>query len=221
MVISFLNPDYRGNGESEGQPEGAYYSPSYAVDVLNAISSIKRLKDPTNDSLIASDPNRIGMWGHSMGGNITLRDMVVIPNEIKAAVIWGGVVGSYSDLMNNWQRRVRYEPSARELANRNNYRKKLIDTYGTPEANREFWNEIDPTAHLEDITAPIQLHTGGDDEEVPVAFSANLKDKLEKLGKTVEYYNYPGGNHNISSPDFEMAIQRSLEFINKYLKREN
>ena len=33
-----------------------------------------------------------------MGGNITLRDLVTRPNDIKAAVIWGGVVGSYTDL---------------------------------------------------------------------------------------------------------------------------
>lgn len=202
--------DYRGNGRSDGQPEGAYYSPAYAVDVLNALTSVKKYKD--------TDPNRIGMWGHSMGGNITLRDMVIDPKDIKAAVIWGGVVGSYTDLMNNWQRRVRYQPPARELALRNNYRKNLTDTYGTPQTNPQFWNAIDPTYFLADITAPVQLHTGGDDEEVPVAFSVSLSDKLENLGKTVEYFDYPGGDHNISSPNFEVAIQRSLEFFNKYLK---
>jgi dipeptidyl aminopeptidase/acylaminoacyl peptidase len=202
--------DYRGNGSSGGQPEGAYYSPAYAVDVLNALSSLKRYPE--------ADPNRIGMWGHSMGGNITLRDIVVDTKDIKAAVIWGGVVGSYDDLMNNWQRRVRYQPSQRELAQRNNYRQNLVSKYGTPQTNPQFWQAVDPTYYLSDITTPIQLHTGGNDEEVPVAFSANLQDKLEKIGKTVEYYNYPGGDHNISSPNFEPAMQRSIDFFNKYLK---
>ncbi len=205
-----FKPDYRGNGSSEGSPEGAYYSPAYAVDVLNALSSLKRYPD--------ADPGKIGMWGHSMGGNITLRDLVVDTKDIKAAVIWGGVVGSYDDLMNNWQRRVRYQPSPRELALRNNYRNRLTAAYGTPAANPEFWRLVDPTDYLADIETPIQLHTGGSDEEVPVAFSVSLKDKLEKLGKTVEYYNYPGGDHNISSPNFEVAIQRSLDFFDKYLK---
>ena len=40
-----FKPDYRGNGQSEGKPEGAYYSPAYAIDDLNAISSIKKFKD--------------------------------------------------------------------------------------------------------------------------------------------------------------------------------
>lgn len=132
----------------------------------------------------------------------------------------GGVVGSYDDLMNNWQRRVPYQPSPRELALRNNYRQKLIDTYGTPTANPKFWQASDPTYFLGDITTPIQLHTGGDDEEVPVAFSVSLYDQLQKLGKPVEYYNYPGGDHNISSPNFELAMQRSIDFFNKYLKGE-
>jgi uncharacterized protein len=202
--------DYRGNGNSEGQPEGAYYSPAYATDVLNALSSLKKYKE--------ANPDKIGMWGHSMGGNITLRDLVVDTKDIKAAVIWGGVVGSYDDLMNNWQRKVSYQPPARELALRNNYRQQLTKTYGTPQTNPSFWNSIDPTFFLSDITAPIQLHTGGSDEEVPVTFSTVLKEKLEKAGKTVEYYNYPGGDHNISSPNFEVAMQRSIAFFDKYLK---
>lgn len=205
-----FKPDYRGNGSSEGQPEGAYYSPAYATDVLNALSAVKLYKD--------ANPNKIGMWGHSMGGNITLRDLVVDPKDIKAAIIWGGVVGSYNDLMNNWQRRVTYQPPARELAQRNNYRQRLTDTYGTPASNPGFWNSVDPTYYLSDITAPIQLHTGGNDEEVPVAFSQTLYKKLQQAGKTAEYYNYPGGDHNIASPDFELAMQRSIAFFDKYLK---
>lgn len=205
-----FKPDYRGNGSSEGQPEGAYYSSAYATDVLNALASLKRFKDANQE--------KIGMWGHSMGGNITLRDIVVDIKDIKAAVIWGGVVGSYDDLMNNWQRKVKYRPSVRELALRNNYRQKLIETYGTPASNPEFWQAIDPTYHLSDINTPVQLHTGGSDEEVPIAFSQSLYEKLKQAGEMVEYYNYPGGDHNLSSPNFELAMQRSIQFFDKYLR---
>ena len=72
--------DYRGHGISEGEASNAYGSPAYTVDVLNGISAIKRYPE--------ADPDRIGMWGHSMGGHITLRAMVV-SDEIKAGVIWG------------------------------------------------------------------------------------------------------------------------------------
>jgi dipeptidyl aminopeptidase/acylaminoacyl peptidase len=203
--------DYRGNGNSEGSPEGAYYSPAYAIDVLNAVASIKKFKD--------ADPNRIGMWGHSMGGNITLRDIIVNTQDIKAVVIWGGVVGSYNDLMNNWQRKVRYQPSTRELAQRNNYRQNLINQFGAPEANPGFWQTIDPTYFLNDINIPIQLDAGGNDEEVPVNFSINLDNQLKNLGKTVEFYTYPGDNHNISN-NLSLALERSVTFFDKYLKQK-
>ena len=64
-----FKPDYRGHGDSEGEAVGAYGYPDYTVDVLNAVASLKRYPD--------ADPSRIGMWGHSMGGFITLRCMVI------------------------------------------------------------------------------------------------------------------------------------------------
>jgi len=77
-----LRSDYRGHGNSEGDATGSH-TPDYTIDVLNAVASIKRYED--------ADPARIGMWGHSMGGGITLRCMVVT-DDIIAGVIWAGVV---------------------------------------------------------------------------------------------------------------------------------
>ncbi len=204
-----FKPDYRGNGQSEGQPEGAYYSPAYAIDDLNAIASIKKYKDV--------NPNKIGVWGHSMGGNITLRDMVVDPKDIKAAVIWGGVVGSYNDLMNNWQRKVSYQPSQREMGLRNRYRQNLTTQFGTPQSNPDFWNLIDPTMHIQEISTPLQLQHSVTDEEVPVTFSQSLYEKMKKAGKTVEIYTYEGDDHNIAN-NLNIALQRSVDFFDKYLK---
>jgi uncharacterized protein len=204
-----FKPDYRGNGNSEGTPEGAYYSPAYTVDDLNALSSIKKYPD--------ADSDRVGIWGHSMGGNIALRDLVVEPSDVRAAVIWGGVVGSYTDLMFNWQRRVPFQPSQRELVLRNNQRSNIIKKYGDPKQNPAFWNSLDPTNFISDIQVPIQLDVGGTDEEVPVAFSQALRDKLQKTEKIIEYFEYPGDDHNISNHVNE-AMQNSLDFFNKYLK---
>lgn len=204
-----FKPDYRGNGNSQGQPEGAYYSPAYATDDLNALASIKKYKD--------ANPNKIGIWGHSMGGNITLRDLVVDPKDVKAAVIWGGVVGSYSDLFFNWQRKVPFQPGPRELALRNNARQQLVSVYGNPKQNPAFWDTLDPTKFLQDITVPIQIHVGSDDEEVPVVWSQSLFHNLQAKGKTVAYYEYSGDNHNISA-HVDLAMERSLAFFDKYLK---
>lgn len=204
-----IKPDYRGNGISEGDPEGAYYSAAYTTDVMNAMASVKKYPD--------ANSNAIGMWGHSLGGNITLRSME-ITTDIKAGVIWGGVVGSYNDLLNNWHSKVPYTPSPRQLRSRNQNRAEFIKLHGQPTEFSEFWKAIDPFYNVDFINAPIQLHTGLADEVVPPLFSENLEMVLLQKSKTVELYKYPGADHNLSSPAFESAMERSIVFFDKYLK---
>lgn len=205
-----FKPDYRGHGSSEGDPEGAYFSPAYTVDVLNALASVKKL------SYI--DRNKIGMWGHSMGGSITERTLVIDPT-IKAAVIWGGAVGSYENLFQDWwsKKRSNFTPSNRETNANRPSRQGFIDKYGEPSATNAFWNSISPTSFLKYHTAPVQLHHGESDETVPFKLSQDYYDALKKKGKTVEVYLYSGTDHNLSQ-SFNLAMQRSIEFFDKYLK---
>jgi dipeptidyl aminopeptidase/acylaminoacyl peptidase len=202
-----LRPDYRGHGNSEGQATGGYGSNGYTIDVLNAVSSIKKHSE--------SDPGRIGMWGHSMGGFITLRTMVV-NNDVKVGVIWAGVVGSYPDLIANW-RRGSSTPQPSPTGVRR-WRQMLQDEFGTPEQNPEFWNSISTNFYLSDLSGPVALHHGTADSSVPVEFSIKLEEQLESVGKEVELYTYPGDDHNISR-NFSLAISRSVSFFDKYLKQ--
>lgn len=204
-----FKPDYRGNGNSEGEPTGAYFSPDYIIDDLNAISSIKKYKDV--------NPSKIGVWGHSMGGFITLKDIVINTKDIKAAVIWGGVVGTYNDIIYNWQNRVSYKPNVLDLRLRNQNKDLLLKTYGTPSENPVFWNSIDPNNFLKDITVPVQIHVGLADTQVPPDFSKGLYDRLLSAGKKVEYFEYPGANHDINQ-SFTEAIGNTIDFFNGYLK---
>src|SRR5690349_10849609 len=80
--------DLRGHGNSEGEPIGSYFSPNYTIDAISALKSLQKMD--------IIDPDGIGMWGHSMAGNLVLRAMEVEP-AIKAGVIWAGAVYSYDD----------------------------------------------------------------------------------------------------------------------------
>ena len=204
-----IRPDYRGHGNSEGQPAGGYGTNAYTIDVLNAVSSIKRHPD--------ADPERIGMWGHSMGGHITLRSMVV-SRDIKAGVIWGGVVASYDDLLNNWRRRnLSATPSILPGNTSRSWRTNLVREFGEPEKNPAFWNSISATSYLTDISGPLQLHHGEADHSVPPAFSIQLHDLMQKAGQTSELYTYPRDDHDISN-NLSLALSRSVAFFDKYLK---
>ena len=198
--------DYRGHDRSEGEARGTYSRPDYVIDVLNAVASMKRYPD--------ADPNRIGMWGHSMGGYITLRSMV-ITEDIKAGVIWAGVVGSYEDLLYNWRRGTGSSPDSQPRPG--SWRATYTGLYGTPEENPEFWNSISANSFLSDISGPIQLHHGTADTDVPVAFSENLFYQMLDVKQYVELYKYEGDNHNISNY-FSTAMARTIEFFNSYVK---
>jgi len=200
--------DYRGHGNSEGIADGNYFSPSYLVDVLNAVSSVKKLPDV--------NPESIGMWGHSMGGNITLKNLV-ISDDIKAAVIWAGVIGSYDDVLNNWSRARSWRQSA-EHRHQGSSRQNFIEEFGTYDENPEFWDSIDPYTFIDDINAPVQIHHGTGDTHVPLSFSENFKKVLEENNKLVEFYSYEGADHNLSGNAFTPAMSRSVEFFDNILK---
>ena len=197
--------DYRGHGSSAGQPSSAYGSPDYTVDVLNAVTTLQRYPD--------ADPNRIGMWGHSMGGNLTLRALVIDP-RIKAAVIWAGVTATYQDLLENWHPPPGSGPPPSVTRN---WRQDWVARYGTPEQDPAFWGSISPMSYLADITAPIQIDHGTADIEVPLQFSQKLAQQLSADGKNAQLFTYAGSDHNIAQ-GFSLAMARSVAFFDRYLK---
>lgn len=203
-----FRPDYRGHGNSEGEPTGAYGSPGYVIDVLNAVASVKRYA--------GADPERIGMWGHSMGGWITLRAMVVSP-DIKAGVIWGGVVGSYEDLLEHW-RRNRPTTGPPGSGSSRGWRNSLVQQYGQPAENPTFWRSLSPNYFLTDLSGPIQLHHARGDASVPVKLSEILAEQGKEAGMPVELYAYSGDNHNISG-NFGRAMAQSVTFFDRWVKQ--
>jgi dipeptidyl aminopeptidase/acylaminoacyl peptidase len=204
--------DYRGHGSSEGPPEGGYGTPGYTNDVLNATAAVKAYKD--------TDPSRIGMWGHSMGGSLVLRSMVV-SDDIKAGVIWGGVVAPYPNIFARVTDPTRPTatplPPGRLGPYGRPWRQELTAKYGTPEENPAFWASISPNSYLADISGPLQLHHSVTDETVPVASSQTLYGEMQTAGKPAELYTYPGDNHDIAA-NFGIAMQRTVAFFDKYVK---
>ncbi len=198
--------DYRGHDRSEGEASGAYGSPGYTIDVLNAVAALK--KHPQ------VNPEKIGMWGHSMGGFLTLRAMVIL-KEIKVGVIWAGVVASYPEMYYNWHHSGSFTPSPGSRSA--GWRTGWVDLYGAPDQNSEFWASISANSYLADLSGPIQLHHGTADQDVPLDFSIRLAEQARAAGKTVELFTYEGDNHNISK-NFNTAMQRTIAFFDRYLK---
>jgi dipeptidyl aminopeptidase/acylaminoacyl peptidase len=212
-----LKPDYRGHGASDGDPSGGSRGAGYTIDVLNAVASLQRRPD--------ADPARVGMWGHSMGGGITLRSMVVV-DDIKAGVVWAGTVATYEETFAARPRWVGGRPSPTPdpdatpdpdgTPETEPVREGLF-AYGTFDENPAFWAAIDPLSYLRDLSGPIQIHHATGDHSVPVAFSESFYTRLQQAGQTAELYLYEGDNHNISA-NFGTAAQRSVAFFDRYVK---
>ena len=202
--------DYRGHGSSEGVAISAYRSPGYTADVLNGLATIRGYE--------LTDPERIGMWGHSMGGFITLRAMV-LSDEIKAGVMWGGVVGSYEDIFTLWWN-PRWEedqetPDPTRTARRNAWSR----TYGDFENNPSFWDSVSANSYVADLSGPIQLHHSTTDEVVPVGLSEVLHEEVTAVGLPSELILYEGDNHDIDA-NFWTAMGRSVAFFDEHVKGE-
>lgn len=195
-----IKPDYRGNGGSQGQPEGGHFSPVYAYDVLNLVASIK--------NLTGANPARVGMFGHSMGGHETLR-AIVTSSQIKASVIAAGVVGSFNDIFYNWPNSP--APSDQPLALVQGKRQALLDKYGDPKSNPDFWNSASAINFVSNIAGPVQVNHDVSDSVVPKMFADHLVSALQAANKPVTYYIYPGNDHNFRS-SFSLLMQRSISF---------
>ena len=92
-----------------------------------------------------------------------------------------------------------------------------MDIYGTPEENPRFWDPLSANSYLDEISGPVQLHHGTADPSVPVEFSQILYEQIEAVDGVAELYEYPGDNHNLSNY-FTLAMQRSLDFFDRYVK---
>lgn len=70
---------------------------------------------------------------------------------------------------------------------------------------------------MSDLSGPLQLHHGTADQEVPLKFSQELYDQVAAAGNGVEFYSYPGNDHNITT-SISLAMQRSVIFFDRYVK---
>ncbi|QFP76005.1 S9 family peptidase [Deinococcus sp. AJ005] len=185
-----LKSDYRGHGDSEGTALGGYNDPGYTVDVLNAAASLKA------DQRV--NRARMGLWGHSMGGQLSLRAMLVDP-DLKAASLWAGVMASYDILATDWN-----PPSGEP--------KPMLDTL-----NRRYLRALSPNAYLQELDGrPLQLHQGTADREVPYSFQKDFAADLRAARQRFTAYEYPGDNHNLSG-NLRLALDRSVAFFKENL----
>jgi uncharacterized protein len=193
-----LHPNLRGYRPSDDGPN--LFRVGMAVDVLNLIGHVKNqagLPGP----LERANPEEIGLWGHSMGGGISTRAMVVSP-DVDAVVLYGAMSG---DDLKNYERIFNvFSQGSRGLE----------ELSAPPEA----FQRISPVYFLDQVQAAVSIHHGENDQDVPLEWSVDLCDRLQRLGKSVECFIYPGQPHTFFGENDQLFIQRSIEFFARLLR---
>ncbi len=202
-----IHPDYRYHATSpeEAFPRELDSSPrgtaphdfyvGYTRDVINLLAAIKDLRS----GLL--DVSRIGMWGHSMGGGIASRVAVLRP-EVRAYVLFAPLSARVEDNF--------YELPRQELG-------RLAEIYGLGEEARRIYDRISPLNYFSSIQAPIQLHHGTADKDVPIDFSERVFNTLQALDKRAEFFKYAGEGHEFGEA-WQVAAERALQFFDRYVK---
>lgn len=197
--------DLRGHGDSEGEAAGAYYSTDYVIDALNARAALQAAE--------FVDTDRVGLWGHSMAGNVVLRSVAVRP-DIPAAVIWAGAVFTYEDFAKYRIQDNSYQPPSSPTPSRQR-RQAILEMYGEVSLDSPFWQQVSPKQYLGDLQTRIQLHHAVNDDVVDIGYSRDLAPLLEQSGVEHELHEYSSGGHNISGGSFSTAMRRTVEFFQK------
>ncbi|MEK7458352.1 MAG: alpha/beta fold hydrolase [Patescibacteria group bacterium] len=192
-----IAPDFLGYGESDQESSDVFESRfEKPVTVLNLLASIPTLSQV--------DPKKIGIWGHSNGGQIAL-SVLEISRKAYPTTLWAPVTMKFPDSILQF---------VDELPDKGAYLKGQLDIFHERYADIDY--SIDQ--FLGDITAPLQLHQGTKDESVPVSWSLAFVEKLKALKKPVTYFQYEGESHNFDRGQWLLVVQRDLAFFVQQLK---
>jgi dipeptidyl aminopeptidase/acylaminoacyl peptidase len=146
---------------------------------------------------------RIGITGRSHGGYLTASCMTRYP-ELWAA---GSAVVPFL----NW------------FTNHKEIRPDLqhwdIENFGDPVENDKRWHDHSPSFYLDRINAPLQLICGGSDVRCPVSDSIEARDRLQEMGKVVDFILYENeGNIFLNMEKVIDSETRRIDFLAKYLE---
>jgi dipeptidyl aminopeptidase/acylaminoacyl peptidase len=196
--------DFRGHNDSEGfeYTEGMLESAYYTEDVLNLLDAV--------DDLTQIDAENIFMWGHSMGGEVTLRTLLAT-GKIKAASLWSSVGGDIWDQSYYYSR---YEnPAAPDSSSMDKYViTRLLGRIKNLDGEFDT-NSVEPLRHLDYLETPVIIHHSFGDRGAAFKWSEQLAKELYMAGKQYEFWIYPGDEHLFPDDVMALAVARDHQFF--------
>ncbi len=162
-----LHPNLRGYAPSP--PAENSLGVGDTIDALNLIHLVRQ-QAGTEGLLKTADRERIGLWGHSMGGGIVMR-ILAVDQDIDAALLYASIHANEEENL------AHFDEDGRG--------------YEKPAASALALEKLSPLAYLDETTAAISIHHGTADTVVPPEWSEFLCDYLSEREKNVACESYP------------------------------
>jgi dipeptidyl aminopeptidase/acylaminoacyl peptidase len=151
------------------------------------------------------DSKKIGVWGGSYGGFMTLMLAAKEPQTFAAAVDLFGPLDWYTMLQHS-------DPFL------NQYIRSLL---GDPEKDRKVYEDTSPIKYVRNIRAPLLVLQGDNDPRVPKEETEQLVKILKDRGSVVDVIYYPNEGHGFDKVEHQIdAAKRSVAWFDKYLKSD-
>ena len=184
--------DNRGTGFRGVAFDAPIYRRMGKVEVIDQMVGVDHLR-----SLDFVDPKRIGIWGWSYGGFMTLMSMFTQPDAFAAGVSGAPVT--------DWA---------------------LYDTHyterylGTPQNNADGYEASGVFPYAKDLDAPLLLIHGMADDNVLFTNSTKLMKTLQDEGRPFDLMTYPGSKHGLMRVPASgtHTFSHILRFFEQYLK---
>lgn len=199
-----LHTDYRGYAYSDKDPL-AYTGrrlgyTGYSADAINAILAIKAA------NLDYVDAERVVMFGHSMGGGVTLNAALARPDLIDVAVLWGPVSSDTYDNFSKWSLD-RISDEGREV---------FAQEFGALDDPKSF-KALSARTYLDRLQTPLLIQQGTADDSCPVAWARATDRALADLNKDYQYIEYEGYPHVFWNERWNQAIKDASTFMDENL----
>lgn len=142
------------------------------------------------------DPARVGIYGWSYGGFMTLYSLFNAPDVFRAGIAGAPVT--------NWR----------------NYDTIYTERYlGLPSENAEGYRASSPVDYAAKLKAKLLIVHNIEDDNVLFQNTVQITDALEQAGKLFDMVLYTGKSHGVTGPARKQLFETLTDFFEKNLKQ--
>jgi dipeptidyl aminopeptidase/acylaminoacyl peptidase len=195
-----LAPDFRGSTGYGNEFRRANFNEWGHNDLFDVVDGASWLKQQPY-----VDPERVGIFGGSYGGYMTLCALAFTPEVFAAGVdLYGD--SEIGDSYRHGDRLGRLD---------------LHMQMGSPDDNSALYRRGSPVYAAERVQAPLLILHGREDLRVVPLMSERMIEALKIEGKYHEAHFYEGEGHGFVKPENKQDyMERVLRFLNRHLKDE-